>query len=272
MDPHYLFKPEDVQNVYSGPEGRLWSLIMGEQVHIGGLQSSMALAERAGIGAGTAGSGMTGIDLCCCTGAGMRFLVQLRGVAKMTGVDFTPQVIETGRRRCAEEGLDGRVQFIHADVCASGLPTADCDFVWGEDAWCYVEDKARLIAEAARLARPQGVIAFTDWMTGQQALSESESERLLRFMKFPNLQSLAGYRQALEASGCEVTVAEDTGRFAPCVDLYLNMLNMQLAYDAMRIIDFDWKLMDTMGGEMRFMRQLAQEGKLIQGMVIAHKK
>ena len=37
----------DVQAVYSGPEGRLWELLMGEQIHIGGFQSSMDLAQRA---------------------------------------------------------------------------------------------------------------------------------------------------------------------------------------------------------------------------------
>ena len=38
---------ENVQAVYSGPEGDLWELIMGEQIHIGGFQSSMDLATRA---------------------------------------------------------------------------------------------------------------------------------------------------------------------------------------------------------------------------------
>ena len=46
----------DVQTVYSGPEGQLWELIMGEQIHIGGFQSSMDLAQQAGIGAGHVGS------------------------------------------------------------------------------------------------------------------------------------------------------------------------------------------------------------------------
>ncbi|MCE5198007.1 hypothetical protein LLG39_03440 [bacterium] len=40
----------DVQAVYSGPEGDLWELIMGRQVHIGGFKSSMDLIEKAGIG------------------------------------------------------------------------------------------------------------------------------------------------------------------------------------------------------------------------------
>ncbi len=35
----------DVQAVYAGPEGDLWELVMGEQIHIGGLAASMDLAE-----------------------------------------------------------------------------------------------------------------------------------------------------------------------------------------------------------------------------------
>ncbi len=57
----------DVNAVYDGPEGDLWELLMGQQLHIGGLKSSMELAERVGIGAD-----QRGIDLCCCSGAGMR--------------------------------------------------------------------------------------------------------------------------------------------------------------------------------------------------------
>src|SRR5271157_3378308 len=146
----------DVQAVYSGPEGDLWELIMGEQIHIGGFQSSMDLAKRAGIGAG-----MQGIDLCCCSGAGMRFLVRFCNVAAMRGVDATAKVVERGRQRCQAGGLDKQISFTLADVCASGLPAAGADFVWGEDAWCYVVDKPKLIAEAARLVKPGGTIAFT---------------------------------------------------------------------------------------------------------------
>jgi hypothetical protein len=40
---------KDVQGVYGGPEGDLWELVMGQQIHIGGFKSSMDLAEKAGI-------------------------------------------------------------------------------------------------------------------------------------------------------------------------------------------------------------------------------
>ena len=257
----------NVQSVYGGPEGDLWELIMGQQIHIGGFKSSMALAEKAGIG-----EGMRGVDLCCCNGAGMRFLVRMRGVAGMMGVDATETVVERGRKRCEEEGSADRIEFALADVCESGLPDGSADFVWGEDAWCYVVDKAKLISEAARLVKPGGVIAFTDWIEGDAGLRDDEAERFLTFMKFPNIQDLAGYRELLESNDCEVIVAEDTGEFGPYVDLYLNMLNMQLTYDALRIIGFDMGLMNAMGGEMVFMQGLAHAGKIAQGRFVARKR
>jgi ubiquinone/menaquinone biosynthesis C-methylase UbiE len=255
----------EVQAVYGGPEGDLWELVMGQQIHIGGFQSSMDLAEKAGIGAGS-----SGVDLCCCNGAGMRFLVRFRGVARMTGVDATPTVVERGRQRSKAEGLDGKIRFVLADVTQSGLPDACADFVWGEDAWCYVVDKARLIAEAARIVKPGGTIAFTDWVEGKP-MTDAEADRFLTFMKFPNMQDVKGYSDLLKSSGCEVRIAADTGRFAPCVDLYLNMLNMQLTYDALRTINFDMKLMGALGGEMQFTQGLARAGKVIQGLFVARK-
>jgi ubiquinone/menaquinone biosynthesis C-methylase UbiE len=258
---------ENVQAVYSGPEGELWELVMGQQIHIGGFQSSMDLAERAGIGAG-----MNGVDLCCCNGAGMRFLVQFRKVASMRGVDATGKVVERGRARCRAAGLEQHITFTIADVCATGLPAANADFVWGEDAWCYVVDKAALIAEAARLVKPGGLIAFTDWIEGPVGLSEKEAERLLRFMKFANLQDLHGYQELLAANRCDVLTAEDTRRFPEYMDLYLQMLNKQLTFDALQIIGFDMALMQSLGEEMVFIQQLAHAGKVVQGLFIARKK
>jgi SAM-dependent methyltransferase len=239
---------------------------MGEQIHIGGFKSSMDLAERAGIGAG-----QRGVDLCCCNGAGMRFLVRFRDVASMIGVDATTTVVERGRARCAEEGLADRIEFKLADVCASGLPDGQADFVWGEDAWCYVVDKERLIVEAARLVKPGGTIAFTDWIEGPTSLSDEEAERFMTFMKFPSVQDVGGYSDLLAANRCELLVAETTGRFAPYVDLYLSMLNMQLTYDALKIIGFDTDLMGQLAGEMQFMQRLAHEGKVAQGIFVARK-
>ena len=256
---------DNVKAVYSGAEGALWELIMGEQIHIGGMASSNALADAAGLA-----RDLHGVDLCCCSGAGMRFLVRFRGAASMRGIDATPRSIANCRARCEAEGSADRIEGILADACSTGLPSASADFVWGEDAWCYVVDKTKLIAEAIRLVKPGGVIAFTDWVEGD-SLSQAEAERFLRFMKFQNIQSLGGYRDLLKADGCEVLAAKDTGRFAPCIDLYLNMLGMQLTYDALQIIGFDQEMMAALAAEMAFTQELAHAGKIVQGLFVARK-
>ena len=68
-----------------------------------------------------------------------------------------------------------------------------------------------------------------------------------------------------------MAVAEDTDR-STHVDLYLDMLTKQLTYDALKRIGFDMELMQTLGGEMTFIQQLAHDHKISQGLlVIAHR-
>jgi sarcosine/dimethylglycine N-methyltransferase len=257
----------DVQAEYAAADGDISQLIMGEQVHVGGLHSMLALAARAGVG-----DGMTGVDLCCHTGAGMRALVRFCGVKEMIGVDATEQVVERGRELCRAEGLDERISFVLGDACATGLPTGEAEFVWGEDAWCYVEDKRALIVEAARLLRPAGTIAFTDWVEGPAGLEAAEAERLLRFMRFPSILNIDDYRLLLDAAKLRIEVSEDTGRFAPYFDLYREMITQQLTYDALKAVDFDVERMNYLEEEREFVRQLGRGGKLIQAIFVARKR
>ena len=182
----------EVVSLYSGMQGEFMQLVFGQQLHIGGMKASLDLAERASIG-----SGQKGIDLCCCNGAGMRCLVRFRDVASMVGVDATEAVVERGRRMCREEGLAHRISILHSDACQTGLESTSADFVWGEDAWCYVADKPKLIEEAVRLVHPRGVIAFTDWVEGPAGLSDTEAQRFLGMMTLPNVQDVSGYRDYL---------------------------------------------------------------------------
>lgn len=240
---------------------------MGQQIHIGGFVSSMDLAEKAKIG-----KGMKGVDFCCCNGAGMRFLVRFCQVASMTGVDATETVINQCKERCRNEKLSGSVTCILANVCSSGLPSAAFDFVWGEDAWCYVEDKGALIREAVRIVKSGGTIAFTDWVEGPSGLTDSQAQRFLTFMKFPNIQDIQGYKKLLQANGCDIVYAQDTGRFGPYVDLYLDMVGKQLTYDVLNIIGFDQALLQGIAEEMKFMQTMAHAGKIAQGLFVAKKK
>ena len=81
----------EVTSVYGGPQGDLFALLMGQQLHVGGMNSSIDLAERAEIG-----DGLRGIDLCSGTGGGMHVLLRFRNVASMVGVDATARNVERG--------------------------------------------------------------------------------------------------------------------------------------------------------------------------------
>ena len=258
---------EEVTSLYGSAQGDFMHLIFGQQIHIGGMKASIDLADRAVIG-----GGLSGIDLCCCNGAGMRFLVRSRNVASMVGVDATEAVVDRGRHLTCEEGLDDRVRFVLADACQSGLPSASADFVWSEDAWCYVTDKAKLVAEAVRIVRPGGVIAFTDWVEGPAGLTDSEAQRFLGMMTFANVEDIAGYVNLFSGSGCEVQVAEDTGRFPLHVDLYLNMIEMQLTYDVLRTLGFRTDLLQTLTDGFRFLGELSRAGKVAQARFVARRK
>ena len=187
----------------------------------------------------------------------------------MTGVDATERMVELGRERCRAEGLSDQISFVLADACASGLPDQSADFVWAEDAWCYVVDKPALVAEATRIVRRTGTIAFTDWVEGPVALSRTEAQRVLRFMRFPSILDVDEYQRLLTDAGCRVEVAEDTGQFSRHLDLYRDMITMQLTYDALRVVGFDTDRMRHLEKERESLRQLAHEHKLIQARFIA---
>ena len=114
-------------------------------------------------------------------------------------------------------------------------------------------------------------MAFTDWVEGPSRLTPSEAERLLRFMRFPSILDVDDYRTLLANAGLRADIAEDTGRFAPYVELYRDMITMQLTYDALKAAGFDYERMHALEAEREFIRQLAREGRLIQAMFVARK-
>jgi hypothetical protein len=115
------------------------------------------------------------------------------------------------------------------------------------------------------------VIAFTDWVEGPAGLTDSEAQRFLGLMMFANVEDIAGYAKLLSGSGCEVRAAEDTGRFTRHVDLYLDMLELQLRYDALRIVGFNTDLLDALIAGFRFIGEMARAGKIAQARFIARR-
>lgn len=96
------------------------------------------------------------IELGCGTAYFGAWLAK-RG-ARVVGVDVTPAQLDTARRLQQETGLD--MQFLEASAEDVPLPDASFDLAvseYGASIWC---DPEVWIAEAARLLRPGGRLAF----------------------------------------------------------------------------------------------------------------
>lgn len=95
------------------------------------------------------------------TGSGNAALEAARRGARVTGLDLTPELLETAKERAAAEQAD--IELVHGD--AQALPFADDSFervtsVFGA---MFAPDQPRAAAELLRVARPGATIAVAAW-------------------------------------------------------------------------------------------------------------
>lgn len=127
-----------------------------DEFHIGGLQATEALLDQLRIDGST-----RVLDIGAGIGGAARHIAARYG-APVTGVDLTPEFVETARRLTDLVGLQadfrvGSALDLPFDAAAFDLATL---FHVGMN----LPDKPRLFAEAARVLRPGGVFAVYDIM------------------------------------------------------------------------------------------------------------
>jgi ubiquinone/menaquinone biosynthesis C-methylase UbiE len=236
---------------------------MGELIHCGGAESTRLLARKAGVGAGT-----MMLDICSALGGPARLLAREFG-ADVTGLDATGRMVEEAIKRTANAGLSDRVRFRLGNALDIPFRRDTFDVVWGEDAWCYITDKERLIREAVRVLKPGGTLAFTDWVqTGD--MSDEEMDALYGFMAFPYMETISGYAALMDANGLKVEEAEDLSEhFCECMRLYENDLQNRLR--PMVVGHFGQELYDGAFAGVALWRKASEEGKVGRGRFIARK-
>jgi ubiquinone/menaquinone biosynthesis C-methylase UbiE len=173
-----------------------------DQDHFGGIEANDVLASKAGIA-----RNRLVLDVCSGMGGPARYLAHRIG-CRVVGLDFTHSRHLGAQHLTRLVGLDHLVSFRCGNALDMPFEDASFDVVIGQEAWCHVPDKPRLIAECVRVVKPGGAVAFTD-ILHRPGLSEGEMARLTREMAFPTLESLDGYRALLESHGCSVTACDD---------------------------------------------------------------
>jgi SAM-dependent methyltransferase len=177
-------------------------LFAHDQDHYGGLAATDELARGAQIG-----NGSLVADFCAGLGGTVRYLAHKYG-ADVTGIELTPARVLGARELTRRVGLDSAARIVEGNVMNVPLADASVDAVVSQEAFCHVPDVKRAVAEAFRILRTGGRLAFTDWAV-HQPLSAADVQLMWDGMAIQPLRSIPEYRSLAESVGLKVISTED---------------------------------------------------------------
>jgi len=152
------------------------------------------------------------LDVGCGLGGAARFVASRYG-CHVTGIDLTPEYVETAKRLCAWVGLDNRISLHQGSALAMPFADRAFDRAYMLHVGMNIEDKAKLCAEVERVLRANSLFGIYDVMkTGDGDLTfpvpwatTAESSALAKPSQ---------YREALEKAGFTVIAERNRRDFA----------------------------------------------------------
>jgi ubiquinone/menaquinone biosynthesis C-methylase UbiE len=234
-----------------------------DQDHFGGTAANDILIAQAGLQ-----PHHRILDVCSGMGGPARYLAMRVG-CQVVGLDFTESRHRGAQHLTRLVKLDHLVSFRHGNALDMPFEDASFDAVIGQEAWCHVPDKPRLIRECARVVKPAGVIAFTDILR-RASLSDEDMARLAREMTFPTLETLDGYVALLEGQDCAVTVRDDLSD--EWARILVQRLAMYRSLGAQTAAKFGAEQAQHWDRIYAFFVGLYGEGKLGGGRFVARKR
>lgn len=178
-----------------------------DEFHMGGRAATIELADTLDLF-----PGLHVLDIGCGLGGTARFLATEHG-CRVTGVDLTPEYVETGNNLTRDLGLASSIELKLGS--ALDLPVSDAAFDRATllHVGMNIDDKTRMMAEAARVLKPGGLLGIYDVMRTNDGplaypVAWAEDEQT-SFVATPT-----AYAAALDSAGFDVTEETDRGLLA----------------------------------------------------------
>lgn len=252
-----------VSTTYNDKGTIIMEMLYGEPEYLspGGDAKTQALIDLARLDRGLhvldVGSGL----------GGSAFYLAQEQACRVHGIDLMASNAAEAKRRAGLKILQGQVDFISGDAVALPFSDQRFDVVWGQDAWCHVDDKATLIAEVKRVLVEGGQIVFSDWLVNKPG--HIRASELYEVAASANMASLEMYQDLIRGEGLHIEACLDTSD-----DLrkeYHHVLARLRAFETSIVEQYGQKVFDIVLSTQQYMFDACEEGLLGSGSLVAKK-
>ena len=146
------------------------------------------------------------LDIGCGFGASSLYLAKTFD-ASVTGITISSVQLEMARQAAAAQGLKARFLLMDAEAMDFDQKV---DVLWSVESISHYQDREKFFARAARLLKPGGVFALTDWFK-KEDLTRAETRRHIQPIEegmFVELLPLADYEAWLHSNGLRILHCE----------------------------------------------------------------
>jgi 27-O-demethylrifamycin SV methyltransferase len=198
-----------------------WALLLGEDLHYGvfaapdePLAPATARLTQLMVDIGQIRPGLRVLDVGCGTGAPACSLALVHE-AHVVGITTSEVGVQAACARAEAEGLADLVSFQLRDGMDNGFEDSSFDRVWVLESSHLMRDRERLMAECARVLRPNGRLVLCD-IVRRRPMPFAEVRRLRQPLALlrdvfgdARMESLAEYGRLVSAVGLDVDHESD---------------------------------------------------------------
>lgn len=144
-----------------------------------GFMSPGGAEEVAEIVSGLELEGALVLDIGCGTGGPSIALARDMG-AYLICIDVEQHLLDRAKELARQEGVGDRIEFKLVEPGPLPFQSETFDAVFSKDALIHMPNKMEIYREILRVLRPGGALAASDWLAGENAITDGSFQEYLR--------------------------------------------------------------------------------------------